>query len=57
MSSNIVLSNEKNNLHDVKLHNFHTTPHAILKNRMYLQKYLDPNIRMLNNWSDSDIRT
>ena len=32
----------KNHLHDVELHSFHATPHAILKNRMYLQKYLHP---------------
>ena len=35
MPSNIVISNEKH-LHDVKLHTCHTTPHTILKNRMFL---------------------
>ena len=53
MPLNIVISNEKKkkkkkkDLHDVKLHSFHTTPHAILKNRMFFLKYLYPTKRML----------
>ena len=54
MPLNIVISNEKKkkkkkkkDLHDVKLHSFHTTPHAILKNRMFFLKYLYPTNRML----------
>ena len=31
---------KEKHLYDVNLHCFHTAPHAILKNRMYLQKYL-----------------
>ena len=38
----------KKHLHDVKLYSFHTVPHAILKNRMYLQKYYPTN-RLLYN--------
>ena len=48
MLSNIVISNEKH-LHDVKLHTCHTTPHTILKNRMFLLYYLYPTNRIL--WS------
>ena len=49
MPLNIVISNvkKKKDLHDVKLHSFHTTPHAILKNRMFFLKYLYPTKRML----------
>ena len=52
MPFNIVISNEKKkkkkkDLHDVKLHSFHTTPHAILKNKMFFLKYLYPTKRML----------
>ena len=39
MPSNIVISNEKH-LHGVKLHTCHTTPHTVLKNRMFLLYYL-----------------
>ena len=48
MPLNIVISDEKKkDLHDVKLHSFHTTPHAILKNRMFFLKYLYPTKRLL----------
>ena len=36
----ILSSAIKKHLHDVKLYSFHTAPHAILKNRIYLQNYL-----------------
>ena len=44
----ILSSAIKNQLHDVKLYSFHTAPHAVLKNRMYLQKYYPTN-RFLEN--------
>ena len=49
MPSNIVISNEKH-LHDVKLHTCHTTPHTILKNRMFLlYNSVYPTNRMLKS--------
>ena len=38
-----ILSSAKKHVHDVKLYSFHTAPHAILQDRMYLQKYYPTN--------------
>ena len=39
----ILSSAIKKHLYDVKSYSFHTAPYAILKNRMYLQKYYPTN--------------